>query len=141
MLMSQTFLNSSLTVSASILFQNCILPYRLTSGFFMFFLSFVTRCMPSTKRASNCSRLMRSLSANAFPNSLRMKPLPFNSPRPSVYPGTRACCGIPPRPLIMVCRLRPQSHPKAHLSRKPVPSSSYGYRPASGGIMQAALCR
>ena len=99
----QTFLSSSLTVSTSALFLSRILSCRFMREFFMFFLSLVTRCMSSTKRVSNSSRLMYPLSAKSFPKSLCVKSLSFKGSRSSTFPGVSVHCMISPRSLMTMC--------------------------------------
>lgn len=58
------FFNSSFTVSMIALLLNNSLSDKLVSAPFMLFFSFVTNCMPSTKRRSNSRLLIYPLSAN-----------------------------------------------------------------------------
>lgn len=105
--MWQKFLSSSLTVSMSALFRSRILSCRFMSEFFMFFLSFVTRCMSSMKILSKSSWLMYPLSAKILPKSLCVKSLSFNGSRSSTFPGVSVHCIISPRSFITICSLNP----------------------------------
>ena len=116
------FLSSSFTVSISARFLKQILSATLMREFFILFLTFVTSCIPSTKRLSKRVFPIYPLSPKSYPLMFLSNAPSFRGSLSSTPPVVNTKFRISPLSLIIRCNLNPKNQPKEHFPRLAKPS-------------------